>query len=185
MNFENNTDTAQFGLIVTFAKRLDGLNPRFGKTALQKLVYLAQELQGVPTGYEFEFYNHGPFSSELAGDLDYLNWLDDVDLRAVDDAWGGFVIKPGSKAGETLAEAKDFLERYQNQVDRIIGDFGTMTAKQLELRATVVFVDQDARQHARPLSREELAARVGDLKPQFSGNEILAAIDEILAKKAV
>jgi len=182
MTIDKASDVRQPGLIVAFARRLEGRNSRFGKTALQKLVYLLQETQGVPTGYRFTFYNHGPFSSELAADLTYLDWLDVVDVSYFDGGRGGFAIKTGPKAEEALAEARTFIDRYSSQIDRIMTDFGPMTAKELELRATVVFVERDSRRRGQCLSQAALAAQVQDLKPQFAPSEIGAAITELREK---
>lgn len=44
--------------------------PQFGKTVLQKLVYLLTTIYVVPTGYEHTLYTYGPFSAELASDVE-------------------------------------------------------------------------------------------------------------------
>jgi uncharacterized protein YwgA len=64
-----------YGLVAHFAKRLGG-GHNLGKTKLQKLVYLLRELKGVRVGYDFRFYNYGPYSDSLSGDLGYLQSLD-------------------------------------------------------------------------------------------------------------
>ena len=48
-----------------------------GHTHMQKATYFLQELLGVPTGYEFILYKHGPYSFELSEEMtgiraDYL-----------------------------------------------------------------------------------------------------------------
>ena len=53
-------------LIVELSKRLEGVSPQFGKTALMKLLYLLQEAYGVSTGYRYSFYTYGPYSQEVA-----------------------------------------------------------------------------------------------------------------------
>jgi phytoene dehydrogenase-like protein len=179
---DNPSNGRQPGLIVEFSHRLAGINPRFGKTALQKLVYLAQETRGVPAGYQFTFYNHGPFSSELADDLAYLGWLHAVDIAYLDGGRGGFRISTGPEAERVLAEASDFLRRHAPSIERIVADFGTLTAKDLELRATIVFVERDSRAQSQPLAAETLAEQVQDLKPQFSRGQIRDAIRELAAR---
>jgi hypothetical protein len=47
--------------------------PALGKIALQKLIYLMQELSGVPVGYRFGIFHYGPSSSDLAEDLTYVS----------------------------------------------------------------------------------------------------------------
>ena len=48
-----------------------------GGTHIQKAAYLLQELLGVPSGFKFVLYKHGPFSFELRDSLNRL------------EAWGG------------------------------------------------------------------------------------------------
>ena len=55
------------------ATKLDGVSPQFGRTVLQKLVYLLHVLYGVNPGYDFELYTYGPFSSQLLSDLDVVS----------------------------------------------------------------------------------------------------------------
>lgn len=54
---------ARYALIAELAERLR--ERPFGRTALQKLTYLLQELHGVDTGYEFPLHTYGPYSSGL------------------------------------------------------------------------------------------------------------------------
>ena len=62
----------QYGLIAELALRLKGVSRQFGKTALQKLFYILQEVYRVPLGYDYTLYNYGPYSEELADDLVFL-----------------------------------------------------------------------------------------------------------------
>jgi hypothetical protein len=57
-----------------------------------------------------------------------------------------------------------------------------MTAKELELRATIVFVERDSRRPGQHLDHEAFAAQVQELKPQFSSGEVGAAITELRTK---
>jgi hypothetical protein len=152
---------------------------------MQKLVYLIQETQGVPIGYEFTFYNHGPFSSDLAADLTYLDWVEAIDISFATGRPGGFVIKSGPKAAHTLAEAGGFVDRYSGEIGRVLTDFGAMTAKELELRATIVFVEKDYNRRGQGLDDESLALQVKELKPQFSPQEIASAIKELREKRYI
>jgi uncharacterized protein YwgA len=39
-----------------------------------------QELGGVPLKYRFHFYHYGPYSSDLAGDLEFVNTLKGISI---------------------------------------------------------------------------------------------------------
>lgn len=60
----------RFALIAKLAQMCIAGNRMLGRTALQKYVYLLQELFGVDCGYDFQLYTYGPFCSELLSDLE-------------------------------------------------------------------------------------------------------------------
>ena len=43
-----------------------------GETHMQKATYFLQDVLGVPTGYEFILYKHGPYSFDLSEELTAL-----------------------------------------------------------------------------------------------------------------
>ena len=59
----------RYSLIGYLSKCLQDTPGSLGKTVMQKLIYLMQEAKGVPCGYEYRFYNYGPYASELSRDL--------------------------------------------------------------------------------------------------------------------
>jgi uncharacterized protein YwgA len=59
----------QLGLIAYLAERL-GQKNKLGRKSVQKFIHIASELGKVPTGYRFSFYTYGPYSRELAADLE-------------------------------------------------------------------------------------------------------------------
>lgn len=92
MSFTCNLPWNQYGIIVELARRLENVSPQFGKTALQKMVYLLMEVYDVPCDYEYSLYTtYGPYSAELAANVDYVNAL------------GGVKLYEGSKAGYEIA----------------------------------------------------------------------------------
>ena len=56
-------------LLVHLAKRLRDAGSWCGETQLQKTAYFLQDLTGVPLGYDFMLYKHGPFEFELRGEI--------------------------------------------------------------------------------------------------------------------
>ncbi len=169
----------QYALVTELAARMEG-RP-FGRTALQKFTYLLQELHGVPSGYDFPLYTYGPYSSELSSDLDTLAAMRGV--RVVpDDRQGGYLISPGSHADSIRGMGAEFLRAHDRAIADVIDVFGGMSAKELELRATCVFADRDARRRRHPLGRAELTAVVHEIKPHFTPAQISAAIAELAGR---
>lgn len=171
----------QYALIVTLAEKMQEKGNWFGKTALQKLVYLLETIYKVPCGYNFSLYIHGPFCNELMDDLDYMDALDSVSVN-YDPQVNGYRILPGLKREEIKDKARDFLATYQAHIEKLLADFGTMKARDLELRSTIIFVERAAHREKRNLSRNEFLQEVQSIKPHFSVAEIKSAIDELEEK---
>ena len=100
----------RYGLIAELAHRLDGLSPQFGKTVLQKMVFLLQELHDIDCGYDFTLYTYGPFASLLLQDLDLAESLKGVDVHPAEGVAGGYTIKPGEANSWLRAKAGGFLK---------------------------------------------------------------------------
>ena len=166
----------QYALIVELAERLEG-RP-FGRTALQKLTYLLQELRGVDVGYEFPLHTYGPYSSELSADLDTLAAMQGVQVLP-DARQGGFQITAGARAASVLEVGGESARRHSDAIGAVVDEFGGMTAKELELRATLVFAERDARRRRERLSEARLVEVVHEIKPHFSAAQIGAALREL------
>ena len=64
--------TDQYALVAFLIDQAKRGRQQLGKKALRKKVHLVQELGGVDAGYRFSFYTYGPYSVDLAGDLDVV-----------------------------------------------------------------------------------------------------------------
>ena len=154
-----------------------------GKTALQKLVYFLQEWKDVPLGYNYEFYTYGPFSSELMGDLDYTDSLGAVHVKAV--LTGGYCIVAGNRGKEIKDRSKDFLLKYQSEMDDVINIFGGSSAVRLELLATTHYVFSYFRRQNAESNDQEVVETVHSLKPgKFTSEQIYDSI-KFLREKSV
>ncbi|MCL5779519.1 MAG: hypothetical protein M1119_00930 [Firmicutes bacterium] len=171
----------QYALIVTLAEKMHEKGYWFGKTALQKLVYLLGAIYKVPCGYQFSLYIHGPFCSELTDDLDYMNALGGVSVN-FDPRVNGYSISPAPEREVIKSKAEDFLATHQSQIDKLLDDFGSMKARDLELRSTIVFVDRAAQREKRNLTRKEFIQEIHSIKPHFSVVEIESAVAELEGK---
>lgn len=171
----NGTPWNDYGLVAHIAQRLGGAQ-NLGKTKLQKLVYLLRELKGVQVGYDFRFYNYGPYSDGLSGDLGYLQSLGGVKVT-YDPGVNMYDIVAGDKAGVLEGKAAEFLRENREALDDVINQFGRRQAKDLELISTIVFVAKSG------LRQEgELVKKVKELKPKFTESEITAALSELNEK---
>ena len=171
----------RYALIAELADRLKDRCPQFGKTALQKMVYLLQEVYGVDCGYRFDLYTYGPFSSELLQDLDLVENIGGVNVVPVISGTGGYQILPGKHSEALKNKAMDFLsdEKVASSLHKLVADFGNYWAKDLELRSTIIYAAKDLRRSGNPVSRSDLVRIVREIKPRFTDAEVQQAIHEM------
>jgi uncharacterized protein len=187
MNVTLNIPWHRYALISELAKRLNGVSPQFGKTALQKLVYFLQELYGVDCGYDFQLYSYGPFTSQLLGDLDLVEHFGCVSVEPVHSITGGYEIRPTEKADSLQGKAVSFLNNAKTKqaIDSLVSEFGAHTAKDLELRATIVYVERGMHRKSKHPTMQDVCRLVGQIKPKFSSQEIKQAVDDLRQRSHV
>jgi uncharacterized protein YwgA len=172
----------KYAAISYVAEKAKG-SPHLGKTAMQKLVYLIQELAVVPIGYRYRIYNFGPYSSDLAEDLSYVEYLKGIRI-GFDTDLNSYMIEPGEKSQFLTEKADEFFGRYREGMDRIIDEFGHQKARDLELISTVIYVAR-ALQSMKTYSEDALANQVQEIKPKFSAEEIRQTIKDLQSKKYI
>lgn len=166
----------RYALIGELSHRSDSL----GRTALQKEIYFLQELFGVDLGYDFTLYTYGPFTSEILSDLDVAEAMGAVKVNSVD---GRYEIKPGVDYARIRSKATSFLNENECKISQLFRDFGRYNAKELELRATIVYADKDLAKLDR--GTDELFETVHEIKPGFSSEQIKSAIEELASKNYI
>ncbi len=171
----------RYALIAELADRLEKMDTQFGKTMLQKLVYLLQETYDLKLGYSYELYTYGPFCTQLLIDLDQVEALHGVNIEPVVTGYTGYKIQPGSQSGFVKEKGAEFLKQDQvsEALDEIIKVFGLLNGTELELRSTIVFVARDHKRHGTELSLDKLYKVVSEIKPKFTWGVIRAAIKEL------
>jgi len=164
-------------LIAKLAMDLESTSRQFGKVALQKMMFLLQELFAVPVGYDFELYHVGPFSRDLQADLDYAHFLQAVSI--VETPPYGFRILPGAQSETIASRGHAFLARHTRSIEGAEQEFGSMSARELELRATLVYVAKWHQKRAEAPKRDQVVEEVAALKSKYARQEIEEALDEL------
>jgi len=165
---------------------IDQAPVRLGRTAVMKLAYLLQTVQGVPLGYDFRLHTYGPFDSDVLNDLGTAESLGAVKSEMVTFASG-----PGYGYEFTIAPNRDFIRQkaegqlsaYEQAVRWALAEFGSQRAAELELLTTIIYADREAAQRKAPLSVEELASKVGEVKPHFPKQYVVEKIEELSRKR--
>lgn len=151
-----------------------------GRTAMMKLAYFLTTLRDVPLGYRFTLYSYGPFDSTVLQDVDLASNLGALkSFHRFYPTGSGYSIQPGEASVEIESMADTFLASHDDDIKWVMNEFGRMTASELELLSTIVYIDREAEE---PLSDEELARRVRDVKPHFTEERIVGNIQALAAK---
>lgn len=164
----------RLSVLINFAERRQRNSNRLGKTALQKLLYLLQEVYGVDLGYRFELYTYGPYEAGVMRDVDYAKSLE---LLSIDyDYNNGYNITPGPKA-QSLDDYKEFINsKHGSLFDQLFDQFGSKNARQLELSATLVLLAKDDPD----CDNDVILNRIKDIKPKYDKKELESALSELV-----
>ena len=167
----------KYAIIADLAKKLQEKGLHLGRTALQKFIYLLQELYNVDCGYEFKFYTYGPFSSEISGNLEIMTLYDVIKVQPPDCSYGrsAYKIEPSAECEALLETASDFLAENREKIETLLSVFGNKTAENLELYATVAWVDRSLYSNENK-GWEDIASLVHELKPKFEMDKIKEGI---------
>ncbi|MFZ0773519.1 MAG: hypothetical protein WCA49_08580 [Candidatus Sulfotelmatobacter sp.] len=148
--------------IASIVELVQNAPTRLGKTQVQKLVYFAQQC-GIPLDYKYEIYHYGPYSFELSHEMGSLDSLGVLNIQSDPNGFG-FDISAGKFAQRFKLEPK-----YQRKIEKILDHFGRNTPAELEVKATVHFVNSIVRRKiSSGKARSEVVQKVHALKPRFT-----------------
>jgi len=166
-----------YGLITELAYRLKDKRSQFSKTALQKLIFLLQELFGIKCDYRFDFYIYGPYCPDIEIDLSLVESWGGIKILPVDY---GYNITIGENNEAIRAKARDFLSRTEvrDAIENLVTEFGNLKARELELLATIVYITREKKS----ISKDDILKIVKSLKPKFTSEEIMQSINKLQEK---
>ena len=165
----------RYALVAELIHRFDERRMTLGKTALQKMIFLLQRVFGLDFDYNYTLYTYGPFCADVARDLDIVAGFGGVEI-AYDSKYGGYELRPGPAIDDLRRRAEEFLSSIREPLDTLVADYGRATAKELELRSTIIYL---ARAED---SNEVLVELVHQAKPHFSLAQIETARQELEEK---
>ena len=127
------------GVITHLAEMLRSKGSWCGETHLQKAVYFLQELLGVPTGFEFILYKHGPFSFDLRDELMAMRAEGFLALRVREEPYGPSLI-PTKRSARLRDRYPKTLHQFRKQIHFVAEQLGGKGASELERLATALYV---------------------------------------------
>ncbi|HHW07277.1 MAG TPA: hypothetical protein GXX34_07075 [Clostridia bacterium] len=149
-----------------------------GKKSLHKLVYLARAF-GLETGYSFRFHYYGPYSDALASDFEYL--LETNQVKLLDNTKYKYGLSDTFTWKASLQGSLTTEE--QGKINKLIETFGNKTPHELELYATIYFIDHHEKYVLGNSAEEDLSRTVlektHNVKPKYRMAEIKKAYDEL------
>ena len=156
---------------------LDALKQRgswCGETHLQKSVYVLQELFGVPLGFKFVLYRHGPYSFELSDEITALQA--DMLLTVVPRPPYGPSLVAGENAERFLSNFARTRQVHRSAIDRVANRLASCKVVDLERLATALYVTRENASHRDLTAR---ASRLHELKPHVAIEDAVRAIEDI------
>lgn len=146
-----------------------------GETHVQKAVYVAQEVVGLPTGYKFVLYKHGPFSFDLRDELTALRADNVVELEPRWHYGPGIITTEGANGIQRVYPKT--LKKYADRIEFVARAIGAKDVAELEKLTTALYVRK--KDGGTKLKDKEVAREITRLKPHISNCEAIKAVDEI------
>jgi uncharacterized protein YwgA len=160
-------------LLLTLLDQLKGKGSWCGETHLQKATFFLQELGGVPLGFDFVLYKHGPYSFDLNDEITALraDMLLTVEPR---EPYGPSLYT--SDGGRSLrARYQQTLGRYATAIKFVADHLGSSNVSELEKLGTALYVvkqipsaDQDTR-----------SKKLREFKPHVRSEEAIKAVQDV------
>ena len=114
-----------------------------GRTATQKLAYFAKVL-GAPIPCSYEIYTYGPYSDTVTFSVDSLLADEVLTDRNTQPHYSNYRLGPNSS--RLLGQFEEEVNPHIVVIDRVVGALGSFAPKQLELIATLHFINQRQKQ---------------------------------------
>lgn len=172
----NELNERRIGAIIHLLEHLKG--NQIGRKSIQKLVYFLQEV-GVDLSYRYKMHYYGPYCSELSYDLGIMDVMGTINVEDGSTMYG-YSITLGKTDYKQASNVQEFLDSHQDSFDKLLNVFRGYSAKELELYATMHFVERILKGRGQDSSEDPVMQQVKILKPKHSTNEIEEAYKYLL-----
>ncbi|MDI6876301.1 MAG: hypothetical protein QMC96_05965 [Methanomicrobiales archaeon] len=142
-------------LVEYIVRKLHEKDPhkQIGKTIVQKIGYLLT--RQLDSGFNYSMYHYGPYSGEVASELELASEIGLVTIRWEQDK--GYFIEPGRISYEHVLDAP-----MKDKINAIVAKYGHYNALTLSIIATALYV----KDNFDVSNDDELVEVVASLKPQ-------------------
>jgi len=160
-------------VLLQFIEELKKHGSWCGETNIQKATYFLEELLGVPLGYDFILYKHGPYSFDLSDDLSDMRGK--LFLQVLPQPPYGPRLLPGENGRALLQFFGKAAKAYSSQLVFVAQNIGKKRVVELERLGTAFYVTTKG--HDKPA--ESRAKSVSALKPHIALREARQAVAEV------
>ena len=150
-----------------------------GETHVQKSVLFLQEVSGVPLGYDFILYKHGPFSFDLRDELTALRA--DGLVRLEPQSPYGPRLAPTERSNYIQQSYPKTLHAYGRSVECVAETLGPRGVADLERLATALFITKHKERFPTEADRASVLCKLKPHISQQGASEAVAEVDQILA----
>lgn len=162
-------------IVTRLARKMREKGSWCGETHIQKALYLAQELLGVPTGFDFILYKHGPFSFDLRDELTALRADRLLKIEPQMRPFGPrFATTKRSEEIEALFPKT--IGALDAKLDFIADNLKEKGVADLERLATALYVTKQYNSYE---SLDDRAAKLHELKPHVSISDAKNALEQV------
>lgn len=158
-------------------------NPKLGKTAVMKAVFMLQQVKGVKLGYDFSIYTYGPYASDVMADID--NLVEEGFISSTMYPYNNYI---GYRLEVTESGTAELAKQpmAEPQALKDISDFvHGKTAKELELYSTIIYIANLYTKNAWSGGEKSIIEKVKEIKPHFSTDDIQKAYQQLKALEYV
>ncbi|MBI4642269.1 MAG: hypothetical protein HY790_08520 [Deltaproteobacteria bacterium] len=159
----------QYSALIGLLQKVD---KPVGKTFLQKGIYILQEGLGEELGYDFRLHFYGPYSQDLANNI---NFLQDLGLISIDfDPTGyGYQIELTEYGTKFFKENLEEYKIDESKLNKIVSIIGKDYAREMELIGTTLYFAKLSNNDG------EIKEMVNMVKPHFNGKDIEMALHKL------
>jgi hypothetical protein len=176
------TEAQKDVVLLSFIECLKEKGSWCGETHIQKGTYVFQELLGVPLGFDFILYKHGPYSFDLKDELT-SHMADGLLVLKPRPPYGPSIL-PGENSQNLLERFPRARQQFRRQAEFVATHLAQRDVSDLERLATALFV---TRKELPGGSVDERATRVHELKPHVPldlAHDAVIEVDHLIAEAA-
>lgn len=160
--------------------------PKIGRTALVKYIYLLQTVKGLPLGFDFTLYAYGPYDGAILSRLSTaVRWGAVKESPVMYPGGIGYELEQGEQLDAVLSRDRQFFADHKDELDWVVREFKDYSAAGMELIGTMVFVDREAFEADESRSKDQLVDTVLKIKPRFSREQAEQMFDKLRAMGAL